>query len=254
MEKTLNITSKSDDLRARILSNFSGYSFTLDGLKFASVEGFIQGTKFPENDPRRNAAFGLMGKEAKKYGTYAERKFVWWGGKEIPYASEEHRNLIERAIRAKFNQSPQAIKALLATRDLVLIHDTGEPEPPDTSLPASIFCRILMDIREEKKKMKVLVAYQSFDHAIRSFVREDANYLMIVHTLEPEELVESHVHTDANEWIVVRDGHFIVTIDGEETGFSQECEWIVIPIAKGQQHSLMARTKVSYFVLRDKII
>lgn len=149
MENILNVTSKSDDWRAKRLSNFSQDPFILDSIELASVEGFIQGTKFPQDDLRRYEAFGLTGKKAKKYGEYAERKYVWWKGELIPYGSNEHYNLIERAIRAKFKQNPEALRALLETNGLILTHDVGEPEPPNTSLPAEIFCRILTQIRKE---------------------------------------------------------------------------------------------------------
>jgi len=145
----LNIGSKSDDWRARRLSNFSADPFVLDGEKFASVEGFIQGTKFPEGHPTRQRAFQSIGKEAKRFGKEAERKLVWWKERAILYGSNEHHQLIERAIRAKFEQNKDAMRALLATEGMVLTHDLGTPDPPNTSLPARVFCDILMRIREE---------------------------------------------------------------------------------------------------------
>lgn len=146
---TLNIGSKTDDWRARRLSNFSADPFVLDEIHFASVEGFIQGTKFPEDDPRRERAFQSIGKEAKRFGRGAERKFVWWQGQLISYGSLEHHRFIERAIRAKFKQSPETLRALLATKDMTLTHDLGHPESLNTSLPAKVFCDILTRIREE---------------------------------------------------------------------------------------------------------
>ncbi len=145
----LNIGGKSDDWRAQRLSNFSADPFTLDGLKMASVEGFIQGTKFPEEHPTREVAFHSVGVKAKRFGKKAERQFVWWNGLVIVYGSTEHRQLIERAIRAKFEQNEEAMKALLATTGMTLTHDLGYPDPPNTSLPATVFCAILTRIREE---------------------------------------------------------------------------------------------------------
>lgn len=147
--KILNIGSKSDDWRAKRLSNFSADPFVLNGIQFASVEGFIQGTKFPENDPRRKQAFQSVGKDAKRFGRDAERRFVWWQSQIISYGSPEHHRLIERAIRAKFEQNPEALKALTATKGMTLTHDLGHPESPNTSLPATVFCDILTRIREE---------------------------------------------------------------------------------------------------------
>ncbi|MBI2109334.1 MAG: hypothetical protein HYT93_04165 [Parcubacteria group bacterium] len=146
---TLNIGSKSKDWRAQRLSNFSADSFVIDGIRFASVEGFIQGTKFPTNDPRREQAFQSVGRTAKRFGKNAERKFIWWRSGVLSYGSQAHHRLIEKAIRAKFEQNSEALEALIATRGMTLVHDLGHPESPNTSLPAKVFCDILTRIREK---------------------------------------------------------------------------------------------------------
>lgn len=146
---TLNISAKSDDWRASRLSNFSADPFILDGERFASVEGFVQGTKFPGGHPWRHRAFDSVGKDAKRLSSEAQNEFVWWKGQAIPYGSTEHHQLIERAIRAKFEQNEDAMRALVSTGNLTLIHELGSPESPKTSLPAAVFCDILTRIRKE---------------------------------------------------------------------------------------------------------
>jgi len=146
---TLNIHSKSSDWRSRRLSNFSVDFFELDGATMMSVEGFIQGIKFPEGDRRRNMAFNSAGSAVKRLGSEAAGEFVYWQGREIPYGSIEHMSLIERAIRAKFEQNDGARQALMATVGLVLTHEVPGPENPKTSLPAERFCVILAGIRAE---------------------------------------------------------------------------------------------------------
>lgn len=145
----LNVSSKSTDWRAEALSNFPAFPFVLDGVTIASVEGFIQGTKFPPEHPTREIAFLSAGGYAKKLGAEAEQKFVWWNEEVIPYGSTAHHKLIERAIRAKFEQNADAMDALLATAGMQITHDLGIPESPTTSLPAVVFCDILIMIREE---------------------------------------------------------------------------------------------------------
>ncbi len=144
----INVTSGSTDWRAHILSNFPCIPFKIGNEFCASAEGFIQGIKFPEDDARRKEAFLSWGKRAKEYGTFAERKRIWWDGRSDPYGSDQHRMLIAIAINAKFAQNDMARKALHATTGLELYHDVG-PESPDTSLPAELFCRILMEIRDK---------------------------------------------------------------------------------------------------------
>lgn len=146
---TLNVSAKSTDWRASRLSNFSPDAFVLDDEEFASVEGFVQGTKFPEGNPLRQQAFKSVGKDAKRLCVNAENKFVWWKGQTIPYGSSEHHALIERAIRAKFEQNEAAMRALISTGNLTLIHELGSPESPMTSLPAKVFCDILTRVRKE---------------------------------------------------------------------------------------------------------
>jgi predicted NAD-dependent protein-ADP-ribosyltransferase YbiA (DUF1768 family) len=144
-----NITSDSEDERSQMLSNFSAHRFVLSGLPYASVEGFIQGIKFPPDDPARREAFQESGMAAKRIGRKAKRVYIWWGGQVIPYGSPAHVALIERAIRAKFKQNPETLTALIATGDMELVHDTGYPESAKTSLPAATFCDILTRIRHE---------------------------------------------------------------------------------------------------------
>lgn len=155
--QVLNIGSRSTDWRAKKINNFPRYPFVLDDQLLDSVEGFIQGIKLPPENPNRKIAFASVGIEAKRIGRQARSivrftKCVWWKEKEIGYRSQEHFDLIERAIRAKFEQNPKAMKALLATAGMKLTHDLGHPESAHTSLPAKVFCEILTRIREEKLK------------------------------------------------------------------------------------------------------
>jgi predicted NAD-dependent protein-ADP-ribosyltransferase YbiA (DUF1768 family) len=145
----INISSVSADWRGVALSNFGLSPFVLEGVLLASVEGFVQGIKFPEGDPRRETAFGSWGGDAKRLGDTADRSGAYWGGARLPYGSPAHHRLIERAIRARIAQCRGLQEALRSTARARLIHDTGSPEQPTTSLPAAIFCRILTEIRAE---------------------------------------------------------------------------------------------------------
>lgn len=146
--RELNVRFDSSDWRACALANFPIFPFTLDGVTLASTEGFVQGIKFPPGDLRRPRAFRSFAWGAKEIGDQADRKHVWWNGRSELYGSSEHHNLIARAIRAKFAQNRGAQAALQATRGLVLVHRIGV-EQPTTSLPASVFCDILHELRSE---------------------------------------------------------------------------------------------------------
>lgn len=149
---SLNVSSTSTDWRGVALSNFTLSPFVLEDSLFASVEGFIQGIKFPEGDSLRAVAFCSSGQDAKNLASQADRRAVYWAGERIAYGSADHHRLIGRAIRARIEQSIGLQKVLLSTDGLELVHNTGpEPESPATSLPATVFCRILTELREELK-------------------------------------------------------------------------------------------------------
>src|SRR3972149_11556057 len=154
---TLNIVADSPDWRARLLSNFAATPFVLGGQSFASVEGFIQGIKFPPVDARRKRTFALAGMDAKKMGRIAAREYgydyhkriyVWWDGEAIDYGSVSHHVVICQAIVAKVIQIPEVRRALLATAGLDLVHDRGHPESARTSFPAAVFTDFLTALRE----------------------------------------------------------------------------------------------------------
>src|SRR5699024_5290361 len=114
--------------------NFELSPFVFNGILFASVEGFIQGIKFPENDQRRLQAFHLSGWDAKYLGDQADRSYVHWEGRFLGYGTTQHHQLIEDAIRARIAQSIGLQKVLLFTSGTILVHDTGRPESQTTSL------------------------------------------------------------------------------------------------------------------------
>ncbi|MDQ7814475.1 MAG: hypothetical protein RDU25_01555 [Patescibacteria group bacterium] len=148
---TINVDSRSADIRERELSNLMKRPFVLDGVRLASVEGLIQGIKYPEGHPVREKAFASAGVTAKRLGYELTRggagTWVWWQGEKIPYGSAHHHRVIARAIEASFRQNPWANVLLRSTRGLKLTHNVGEPSE-DSSLPADIFCGILEDLRD----------------------------------------------------------------------------------------------------------
>lgn len=147
-DATLNISATSSDWRGVALSNFCLSPFVFDGVLLASVEGFIQGIKFRPGHALREEAFVSSGFDAKKFDSFADRSGAFWQGRRFDYGSAQHHKLIERAIRARIAQNVGLQAVLITTGHVVLVHETGAPEPPTTSLPATVFCAILTAIRE----------------------------------------------------------------------------------------------------------
>ena len=164
------ILSKRNELG--LLSNFAATPFTYRGVRYASLEGFWQMMKYPENveDPRatypglewkftRAQVSQLTAFDAKRAGDGAEKNmklmgitWVTFEGRRFEYrpvVPGEHYRLIVEATRAKVSQNPEVRRVLLATGDLKLRPDHHQ-EP---NVPAAWrYYEILMEIRDSLKK------------------------------------------------------------------------------------------------------
>ena len=63
---------------------------------------------------------------------------------------------MKAALRAKFSQNPDCLQLLLATGNAEIIHEPkmkdGTPYPDSTTVPAAVFSRFLMEVRDELRK------------------------------------------------------------------------------------------------------
>jgi predicted NAD-dependent protein-ADP-ribosyltransferase YbiA (DUF1768 family) len=166
------ILSKRNELG--LLSNFAPTPFMFQGKRYASLEGFWQMMKYPENpgDPRarfpgiqwpftREQVAQMTAFEAKRAGDVGEKNmqkmgitWVTFEGKRMEYkpiVPGEHYRLIVAATRAKVDQNPEVKKVLLATGDLILKPDHHQ----DTNAPTAWhYFDILMQIRTELQKQR----------------------------------------------------------------------------------------------------
>jgi predicted NAD-dependent protein-ADP-ribosyltransferase YbiA (DUF1768 family) len=158
------IISKRNELG--ILSNFAATPFILDGVRYASLEGFWQMMKFPENsnDPRyllaskshytRELVASLTAFEAKKAGDFGSEimnelgiNWVTYKNQKMQYRTEmklDHFNLIKRAMLAKLKQNSEVENILKNTKDLILLPDH---EQKNNTPPAWKYNEIWMEIR-----------------------------------------------------------------------------------------------------------
>lgn len=147
---TLNVYSRSDEEIGRLMSNFAPTPFTMDGVEYASVEGFYVSLLFLE-DEKRDKVRKLYGVVVKNMGKKSKLTETCYNGETFALGSDKHVELIKRAIRAKLEAHPAIATAFVATSPRPIVHDCGHPEPEDTVFPASVFVRILMELREEFK-------------------------------------------------------------------------------------------------------
>ncbi len=138
----LNIT-RSVAAPFEAISNLAHTPFELEGVAYASVEGFWQSLK--SDDPaRRREIAAMSGPEAKKAGE-GPADYVSHGGEVLIAGSPEHWALMERAIEAKFTQNGKARKALLATGERLLTHRVRHDS---RTIPGAIMADIWMRVRE----------------------------------------------------------------------------------------------------------
>ena len=126
------------------ISNLAHTPFELDGLEYASVEGFWQGLKAVDPAQRRAMA-KLSGGEAKGRGSAIGQPPEFdYGGTTIAAGSPRHWSLMQAACSAKFAQHRGAREALLATGERWLTHKLRKDS---LTIPGAIMADIWMRIR-----------------------------------------------------------------------------------------------------------
>jgi predicted NAD-dependent protein-ADP-ribosyltransferase YbiA (DUF1768 family) len=146
----INITSKSP-APLDVISNFAETPFYLDGMTYASVEGFWQALKFPHDQDRRRVA-ALHGGEAKRAGDAAPAlPTIVYNGEEVTVGTYAHWRLMARACAAKFKQNAQARDVLLGTGERPLEHKMRRDS---RTIPGVIMAEIWMRVRHELQQAK----------------------------------------------------------------------------------------------------
>lgn len=137
------------------LSNFSPHGFVVDGVKCASMEGFLQSLKFQDPEMQKHVCT-LVGKAAKFKGKkkkWWKTQTLYWQGKAIPRDSERYQELLDKAFNALAENSSFR-RALLATQNATLTHNMGKKKPSETVLTKNEFTSRLTAIRSRLQKEK----------------------------------------------------------------------------------------------------
>jgi len=148
MTESLDIKAKAP-WPAGALSNFAAHAFTFDGVKCASMEGFLQSLKIADGAMQAQVC-ALDGAAAQNEG----RKFdwsvegtLWWRGTAYDRLSDAYQGLLDRAYQALYDQSKPFRDALAATADLRLTHSPGKEDPCQTILTIEEFISRLERLR-----------------------------------------------------------------------------------------------------------
>lgn len=137
------------------LSNFAPAPFSIDGLSFRCMEGFLQCLKEP--DPEKQKAFqSLTGREAKELGQgirWQTDGMLHWQGKAFSrYDRRTYHSLLFRAYDAMVQTNPETVRALRATGRCVLWHSIGRFRRSRTCLTVFEFLFLLYRARSRVRR------------------------------------------------------------------------------------------------------
>ncbi|MBR0263748.1 MAG: hypothetical protein IJQ60_07685 [Prevotella sp.] len=134
---------------ANVLSNLYPNAFEIDGVKCASMEGFLQSLKYSEPQIQEEICV-LSGKDAKERSItdWQTTQTVYWQGKSIGRQSSEFLALLSRAYQSLYLQNETFRTALDATKGKQLYHTRGLSDSQKTILTEQEFCKLLMEIRQ----------------------------------------------------------------------------------------------------------
>ena len=127
-------------------SNFSSNTLVVDGTSYPTVEHFFQASKFAAGDAHRNKILAAATPAvAKKLGkTKKISKDEWYARRN---------NVMETAIRAKFEQNDAARACLLGTGERELVEHTARDkywgDGGGTGRGQNMLGKILMKVRGE---------------------------------------------------------------------------------------------------------
>lgn len=141
------------------LSNFAAHEFEIDGVKCASMEGFLQSLKHKNPEIQKHIC-SLIGIKAKKAGgqNWKKHQKLYWMNEAMDRRSPKYQKLLDRAYDALYEN--QGFKAALAAagKDAVFTHSVGRRKEGETVLTVQEFCSRLMKLKErlfnEIKEMK----------------------------------------------------------------------------------------------------
>ena len=149
----INITWDNTPAPFNLVSNLAPSPFILDGRPYASVEGFWQGLKFPDEDRRRTIA-ALDRHAARRAGESAPKAEAFlYDGRRVLFGTHAHWALMEAACRAKFAADAPSREALLSTGTRPLVHRVAKDS---LTIPGAIMAQIWMRIRKRLQEGRLM--------------------------------------------------------------------------------------------------
>lgn len=157
LRDTFDKSSNSLDIRsnglypANVLSNLAHNEFEIDGVKCASIEGFLQSLKIEDEDKQKEVCSmygGTAKKTGQKFDAWKINNTLYWKGRKIDRTSSEFYDLVLAAYKACYEQNSVFKTALDSTKGKKLTHNSGREEPSETVLTKEEFISFLNNLRE----------------------------------------------------------------------------------------------------------
>ena len=148
----MDITSRGK-YPANALSNFAPHPFEIDGVKCASMEGFLQALKC-KNEKTQELVCSFTGIKAKRSGSrkkWFRKQILHWQGVEYKRNSDEYQELLDRAYDALY-ENDGFKRALRASGDAKYKHSIGGRKKAETVLTISEFCSRVTKLRDRLKE------------------------------------------------------------------------------------------------------
>lgn len=131
------------------LSNFAAHEFYIDGVRCASMEGFLQSLKCKNPEMQKHIC-SLIGIAAKRAGRerndWKKRQKLYWLGKEYDRDGREYQELLDRAYD-ELGKNEKFRSALRAAGRANFTHSVGKRKKNDTVLTIQEFCSRLDRLR-----------------------------------------------------------------------------------------------------------
>lgn len=136
---------------ANVLSNLAPKEFVFDGVKCASIEGFLQSLKVKDKIKQKEICgmYGGSAKErSKKFTQWLSTHKLYWQEDEYDRFSNKYNKLLVRAFKACYEQNAIFRQALKDTCGKTLTHTRGKSDAATTIITKEEFIKILTDLRD----------------------------------------------------------------------------------------------------------
>lgn len=137
------------------LSVMAPYPFQLMGEVAMSLEGFLQGIKFKDQEMQRDG-FSLFGQKARKFGAkkdWKKHQRVYFKGHPIDRNSPEYQCLLDAVFDA-LSENKRFMEALKDTGEACLMDSTALHDPYNTLLTEDELCDRYETLRRGEKCSK----------------------------------------------------------------------------------------------------